>query len=292
MARLRRRFFQRDGVLLVLLTVLSFGLMASGEPVRWGVGRVLEALLYTPLERVIGAGRGFWAGTTGKRLEEEAVRLREENTLLAEAAAENERLRAALGFRQRVRGPMIPAEVIGRRGTFVEPLILIDRGRDAAITVNMPVVGVNGLVGRIVETSGTTSWVMPLTNPACRVSGVVRRSGVVGIVAARPGGALALTGVPLLADVAPGDLVVTSGLGGVFPAGWPVGEAVAMAPEFGGLLSRVELRPATNLDLLEEVFVLRGQFSPPDPRVEELAPPDQLEGAPTPAVPPRMQELP
>ena len=95
----------------------------------------------------------------------------------------------------------------------------------------MTVVSVDGLVGRVVETGGGTAWVMLLTNPACRVSGVVRRSGVGGIVAARPGGRLALTGVPLLSDVAPGDLVVSSGLGGVFPAGWPVGEAVAMSPE-------------------------------------------------------------
>ena len=60
--------------------------------------------------------------------------------------------------------------------------------------------------------------------------------------------------------------VVTSGLGGVFPPGWPLGEAVDMTEEFGGLLSQVQLRPGVDFHRLEEVFILR-----PPPGAEPAA---------------------
>jgi rod shape-determining protein MreC len=127
---------------------------------------------------------------------------------------------------------------------------------------DMAVVCPEGLVGRVYDVAPRISWILPLVHPDCRVSALVRRSRVLGIVEWRPGRELVLAKIPRLADVAPGDLVVSSGLGGVFPAGWPVGEAVGLTEEFGGLLNHVRLTPRVDFNRLEEVFILLESAAP------------------------------
>ena len=252
-----RRWRQGDLPVVFLLVAVSLILMGAGETVRRESARVLHSFVYYPVEKAIAVvGSLASMREDYQRLQMKTARLAAENARLTEAALENARLREAIGFRAQVADSLIPGEVIGHTGGVSEPIIIVDVGEENGVRADLPVVSPDGVVGRVVEVGPRICWVMLLTHADCRVSAVVQRSRVQGIVEYRPGRGLILAFLPVRADVAPGDLVVSSGLGGVFPAGWPLGEAVNMTEEFGGLLWQVELRPRVDFHRLEEVFIL------------------------------------
>lgn len=268
-----RRGLRGDVPVLLLLVLLSLGLMASRDALGASAAKTLHGILFFPFEAAAGRGGGWNAGQENRELRARLMELAAENARLQEAAAENRRLREALDFQPWVGRKALPAEVVGRRGGLLTPLLVIDRGLADGVRENHPVVTPAGLVGRVVETAANHCWVMPLNHRECKVSARVRRSRVAGIVECAGDGSLVFARVPRLADVGPGDVVVATGLGGIYPAGWPVGEAVSIAEEYGGLLSRVRLQPSVDFARLEEVFVLTdpgvGPPAPPFPALEE-----------------------
>jgi rod shape-determining protein MreC len=100
------------------------------------------------------------------------------------------------------------------------------------------------------------SRVRLLADRSSAVSARVQRSSVDGIVEGSPVEGLWLRFVPTSADVRIGDVVMTSGLGGAFPAGIPVGTVAALGIEEGGLLRRIRVKPVAPTETLEDVFVL------------------------------------
>lgn len=253
-----RRWRQGDLPVVIALVAVSLLLMGLGDTARRESARVLHSFVYYPVEKAIAVvGNLATMREDYRRLQMKTARLAAENARLTEAALENARLREAIGFRSQVTDSLIPAEVIGHTGGLSEPILIVDVGEESGVRAGLPVVCPDGVVGRVLEVGPRMSWVMLLTHPDCRVSAVVQRSRIQGIVEYRPGQGLVLGFLPVQADVAPGDLVVTSGLGGVFPAGWPIGEAIHMREEFGGLLWQVQLRPGVDFHRLEEVFILR-----------------------------------
>lgn len=262
-----------DMPVLLLLVTLSLGLMASRDSFGKDAAKTLHGILFFPFEAAANGGGVWHAREENRALRARLVELAAENARLEEAGLENERLRAALEFRPRVGRSALPAEVVGRRGGLAAPLLVVDRGIADGVRRNHPVVTPAGIVGRVVEVAANHCWVMPLIHPECKVSALVRRSRVTGIVEHDRAGGLALTRVPRLADIGPGDVVVSSGLGGVYPAGWPIGEAVSISEEFGGLLAQVRLQSVVDFSRLEEVFILTdpalGPPAPTLPPVEE-----------------------
>ena len=135
--------------------------------------------------------------------------------------------------------------------------ILIDIGQSDGVTDRMPVVTADGLVGRILEVHAWTAIVQLLLDRNCRVSAIVQRqSRTQGIVMAEEG-AFYLRHVPIRSEVEEGDVVVSSGLGGIFPGGLLIGTVTALGHEERGLFREVMLTPGVNFSNLEEVFVLK-----------------------------------
>jgi len=97
-----------------------------------------------------------------------------------------------------------------------------------------------------------------VTDPVSSVSGLLQRTRVTGIVTGDRGPTLRLRYLPLMADVAVGDRVVTSGMGGVFPKGVPLGTVTGVERKSGALFQEAVLEPAVDLSKLEEVLVLAG----------------------------------
>lgn len=163
--------------------------------------------------------------------------------------------------------------------------IVLDVGAHQGIVVGQPVIDAYGVMGQIVEVLPNTAVAMLITDPTHAIPVVVERTGLRTI--AYGSGAidrLQLPNIPISADVKPGDKLLTSGLGGRFPAGFPVGEIRSVSTDQSGMFAVAIARPAAALDRSGEVLLLRDQpqpYGPPALR-EEIGPPANLAG-PAPA---------
>jgi len=263
---------RRYGILLAVLLV-SF-LLLTVQTRGGGTGRAgeLMAIVLTPVQsllvRVHRGALGFWANYIDwKVVRREVVSLRGENEQLrvqalqaGETREENTRLRRLLVLRDRLPLATVAGEVIGREaGGWVRSLT-VNRGRSDGIAQQTPVIMPDGLVGRVVQVHRGAAVIQLLNDPASTVGAVVQRTRTAGLVEGDAGGAvrfkfMARDG----ASVAPGDLVVTSGLGTLFPKGLPVGRVVKIEDKGSALFHFAVLAPAVDFSRVEEVLLVTGQ---------------------------------
>ena len=263
---------RRYGILLAVLLV-SF-LLLTVQTRGGGTGRAgeLMAIVLTPVQsllvRVHRGALGFWANYVDwKVVRREVVSLRGENEHLrvqalqaGETREENTRLRRLLVLRDRLPLATVAGEVIGREaGGWVRSLT-VNRGRSDGIAQQTPVIMPEGLVGRVVQVHRGAAVIQLLNDPASTVGAVVQRTRTAGLVEGDAGGAvrfkfMARDG----ASVAPGDLVVTSGLGTLFPKGLPVGRVVKIEDKGSALFHFAVLAPAVDFSRVEEVLLVTGQ---------------------------------
>ena len=199
----------------------------------------------------------------------ENQRLREENSQLkilaqqnGELLRENSLLRQSLDWQKQSSRNVKLARVIGRDPANWWRTILIDAGSDRGVRTNLPVLTADGLVGRIVSVGKSRSQVLLLGDPNLRVGALVQDKE------ARENGIIVSTTGPLdnnMVDfqyfsrnsfIKPGQNVVTSGDGGIFPKGILVGQIVDTRNNTAGLATEARVKVAANLNSLEEVWVL------------------------------------
>ena len=190
------------------------------------------------------------------RLTREAAVLQRRISYLAEQALETQRLQGLLAMKEISRAEFLAARVVGKDATNWFKTVLIDRGSLAGIRRNMPVVAPDGLVGRVVEVTPTAAKVQLITDPVSAAGGLIQRTRVIGIVSGSLGAGLKVRYLPLMADIVIGDEVVTSGMGGVFPKGIPLGRVIAAERRSGALFQEATLAPKVDLSRLEEVLIL------------------------------------
>jgi rod shape-determining protein MreC len=191
-----------------------------------------------------------------QRLQRESAILQRRISQLEEHALETQRLQGLLAMRETSRANYLAARIVGKDATNWFKTILIDRGSQSGLRRNFPVVAPDGLVGRVVEVTPYTAKVQLVTDPVSASGGLLQRTRVTGIVSGNLGAGLRMRYLPLLADVAVGDEVVTSGMGGVFPKGIPVGRVTAVERKSGALFLEAVLQPKVDLGRLEEVLIL------------------------------------
>ena len=183
----------------------------------------------------------------------------------AEIRQENYRLREQLGFSRDLRYQHIPSEIIGRDPNNLFSAFVINKGTRAGVAVDMPVIayqnGIQGLVGKVVNTGVFESLVMPLYDGSCYVSSRLSDSRYEGIVEGR--GSL---DVPLLMrfirkqardDINIGDMVVSSGIGGIYPPGINIGRVNRINFQENEISMEVELDPSIDFSRLEYLFVIK-----------------------------------
>ena len=195
------------------------------------------------------------------RLTREAAVLQRRISYLEEQALETQRLQGLLAMKEISRAEFLAARVVGKDATNWFKTVLIDRGSLAGIRRNQPVVAPDGLVGRVVEVTPTAAKVQLITDPVSAAGGLIQRTRVIGIVSGSLGAGLKVRYLPLMADIAIGDEVVTSGMGGVFPKGIPLGRVIAAERRSGALFQEATLAPNVDLSRLEEVLILTGTQS-------------------------------
>ncbi len=204
--------------------------------------------------------------TTDADLENEQLHLRitqlEQQAIeLEDLRQENERLREMLHFAQsNTELEYVSASVIGKSQGIWFDTFTINVGRNHGIEAQMPVVTADGLVGRVTEVGATWSKVSAVIDPRTSVSVMVQRTRVNGMVRGRlesgtTSDVLELYYLPANSDLVPGDIIVTSGLGGIYPKGIMVGEITEVARSDEGDYNAL-LTAAVDFNHIEEVMVI------------------------------------
>lgn len=191
---------------------------------------------------------------TMKRWRDVAMRLDQENA----------ELRALLRVRDRLNLPTVTARVLSDPGGPFVRSVILDRGAREGIERHQPVLDETGLIGRIVTVGGSTSRTLLLTDFNSRVAVKVLRNGMRAVLRGDNSGEPVLSFLPIDPDIAVGDIIVTSGDGGLFPHDLHVGEVSSISG------STIRIRLAASLDRLDFVDVV-GYSPPPPPEHEESA---------------------
>ena len=190
------------------------------------------------------------------RLKRKIETLRMENYRYQEVVATHERLQKLLQFKETINWPVLAAQVIGRDPTGLFKSVIIDKGKNSGLKVNMPVVNARGVVGRLVSVSANYAKVLLIIDQNSAVDCIIQRSRDEGILKGLSLKICKLEYVVKTSDVVVGDKVVTSGLGRVYPKGLPVGEVGEVADIPGELFRDIKVRPMVDFSKLEELLVI------------------------------------
>ena len=191
-------------------------------------------------------------------LKEEINRLKREGMFLSEAKRENERLHRILQLREVIPPPTIAARVIGKDPSNWFRSILIDKGIREGVSKNTAVLCPQGLVGRVIEVTEQNARVQLITDPNFAVGALIQRNRVGGVVVGEVGPYCRLKFLPQDAEVQVGDLVLTSGLGGLSPKGIPIGTVAAIDKRRDPLFQEAQISPKVDFFRIEEVLILAG----------------------------------
>jgi rod shape-determining protein MreC len=265
---LRRSYLALLGTIILSL-VLYFALPA-GPSLRL---KSLATQLFSPI-LAMSAAVNHWWNTSRQEVQSRTMLLQENHELrerlalqlqdrlrLTELEDENRRLRDMAGFRQTVGPRLKPAHIVGRDPSNWWKTVILDIGSDQGVSENCAVVTTAGLVGKTVSVTRTSARVLLIVDPNCKVAALVQETRDPGIVeglfeGAGSAPACRLDFIGRDARVLPGQTVITSGLGGVYPKGIRVGALEPAVLNESGLYKSARLKPAADLNRLEEVFVI------------------------------------
>jgi rod shape-determining protein MreC len=272
-------FFARYKNPMVLMAVLLIQVIALATQVKRPENsrsaggtrliRVWTMTAITPFERVFVATGHFFRNTwhnyidlhdvrkQNRELQDELARLRLEQARLQTEAGESQRLRALLDFKERYVGQTIAAEVIGTSGSDLSRVIQIDKGSRAGVKPDMAVITPDGIVGKVKEVAPLSSQVLMINDRESGAGVILQNSRLRGVLHGVGQGDLQIGDVMSDEKVDVGEPVVTSGGDGVYPKGLPVGTVTKVAGDSeGGPFLLVKIKPAANLDRLEQVLVV------------------------------------
>jgi rod shape-determining protein MreC len=259
-----RRYTRRDTALFILC--LSLSLVALFSPPAWGNG-IAATLRETVLSPLVWLQTRAEEGRTSRVRFRAVTAERDSAAYLAQflpsLRAENERLRQLLRLSHRLTTSFVAAEVLHQPQATDSRTLLLSAGSRQGVAPFNPVVAPEGLIGVILSVSRSSSIALSWAHPEFRVSAFTVGGNAFGVAApAIQGrnneGALEFRGVPYRDSVPLGTLVLSSGLGGVFPKGIPVGTVIGTVREEAGWERVYRLRPAANPGSAAHVLVLTG----------------------------------
>lgn len=253
------------GFALVNMVVDRRALAQGGRELSWWSGLALDVAV--PIQKFVAipfdAARGSWGdyvALQGVRRENSELRTRlaeseDENLQLREALRSSGQLDRIAKMREEYDVPMVRAELVGLDASTWFRSVLIDRGQNHKVHSGMPLISDQGLVGLVTATSRNAAKAMLLLDRQSAVSAVVQRSRDRGVVRGT-GDGLVFEFVGRDADIAPGDVLITSGLGGVFPKGLRIGVVSSVEEASAQLQREANADPVVDFNRLEQVFVM------------------------------------
>tara|TARA_R110002073_G_scaffold336505_1_gene534338 strand:- start:137342 stop:138199 length:858 start_codon:yes stop_codon:yes gene_type:complete len=252
-------------VLVVCITLVFLDLRTSWVGwIRYGAGYVTDAVHYVAhLPSTMGTWVGAQARTTedlrddNQRLDRQLLILQQKAQRLAVLEAENVRLRELLNSSARLDARVFVAEIIGVEPDPNRQELMINKGSGDSVFNGQAVLDASGLIGQITQVGPLASRVLLVTDATHALSVQVNRSGTRSIlVGTGHPDRLRLLYVPDTADITEGDLLVTTGLGKRYPAGYPVAIVVAVKQEPGKAFLSVDARPTAHIDRSSHVLLV------------------------------------
>jgi rod shape-determining protein MreC len=251
-----------------LLLAVQVKRQTADGPVR--LIRLLTVSVIAPFERLfIHSGermRGVWSNyidlrsvrSENLRLKAEAGQMRLERAREQEDARQARRIQALLAFKEQWIDTTVAAQVIGTSGTETARLLYLDKGAKDGIKPDMPVITPDGVVGKVLSVYGETAQLLLINDPTSGVGAILVNSRLQGVVKGTSTGELQLNYIMGDEAVQPGEALITAGGDQVFPKGLPIG-TVAKVSMGRNLFLDIKLKPAADLDRLEEVLVITAQ---------------------------------
>lgn len=175
---------------------------------------------------------------------------------LSEAQETAERLEKLVGLKSTYSLESTAARIIGSTGDAWTDSVIIDKGSTSGFEVGMPVCSSGGVIGQIIEVSANTSTVRLITDDQSGVSAMIQGSRAQGVLQGQADGTLRLEYVVSDAEVATGDIVITSGIGGTFPKGLPLGTVASIDRAPNAVYYTIVVRAASSAESNEEVLVI------------------------------------
>ncbi|MEX2283219.1 MAG: rod shape-determining protein MreC [Gemmatimonadota bacterium] len=265
---------RREAAIALGLLVVALTLWLLPAAFQSSVRKAIQGTVLSPFlsaQAVLSGRRASSVDVTEVRAQRDSlVAVVSAQATLSE---ENRRLRELLRLHARTGPSFIPAEVLQLGIGTAESTFMINVGSEEGVRVNSPVIAAEGLVGKVVEVRDHMSQVMDWTHPDYRASVMTVDGQSMGIAQARHDtdnreqDVLVINGAPFHTDLRPGQLVVTTGRGNIFPRGIPVGIVLAIDEADTGWRKSYLLRPMVRPEVVTSVLVGVG---PVDADLSEL----------------------
>lgn len=241
-----------------MLNKIGFPVLSVINPVQ----KLFTSTSYTISDAIYTFSQVFTLKSENEELKKQLAQLKNYKREYLEFQHENKKLREMLNLKQRnSQYDLEAAEVIGRDPGNWFNVILINKGEKDGIKKDMAVMVEEGLVGYIIDAGPASSKVLLITDERSSVSAMIQRTrdnGIVkGSIDSVPQGHVKIVFLPHDSNITNGDIVISSGLGGIIPKGIVIGEVVEAKKELHGLTQYAIVKPAVNLQKLEIVFVVK-----------------------------------
>ena len=247
-----RRFFS-----LLLTSIISL-MMITAPPVRQAATlRFLSMTVFFPLQVVLSQStkvRNIFS--ENRRLKSEVIRLSARVAELQEESIENSRLRRMLDMTENFSYDLLPVRVIAQDPSPALRSIVVSAGLSDSIAMWMPLVNERGVVGKVVQVMHRISLVQLLKDPSNRTGVLFRRTRATGILETENGNDFFVQ-CRSHEPIETGDTIVTSGLGGIYPRGLPVGTVKHIDKISDPLFKQVTVSLSVDFNHIEELFVMR-----------------------------------
>lgn len=248
------RFTRMEEVRAQLTTVVA--------PIQWLVALPSDVLTWGSL--ALSDQRALVE--ENRRLREQVLHLSHRVQHMSSLTAENVRLRELLGAASRLDATYITAELLSLDTDPFTHQMVIDRGRRNGVYVGQPVMDASGLVGQVTAVSAYSSRVLMVVDASHALPVQVNRNGLRFVLqGSGQYGVLRVTHVPDTADIRKGDLLVTSGLAGRFPPGYPVARVTEVVHDPGQPFARVSAEPVARLQRSRHFLLIFPPEPPPVP---------------------------
>jgi len=249
----KNRRYINFGIAIVILFLVSF----SSSRIRPLLGDISATVFLGPFSKLKHYIDDLQEVSEDNRrlrllLAESSLQL----NVLAEAKRENQRLREFLGFEAPEGFHVVPVKIVSLKQNVFPVAAIINKGSLDSIRINQPVINRFGLVGKIREVMPDYAVVTLLTDPSNAVSGRIAETRQIGIIRFSESRGMYFDNLPADSDIEPGDLVISSGLGGVYPAGLSVAIVDSAWARKGDIIKTVGLTPTVNFFEIDELYVL------------------------------------
>lgn len=191
-----------------------------------------------------------------KSLALENRKLLNELASFQEVARENDRLRQLVDFNNPMAGRKVVARVIAQDVSPEFRMLRLNKGANEGVEAGMAVVALEGVVGRVIRVGRNFSDVLSLLDAVSAIDAILQRNRVRGVIEGQGGQQLSMKYLRRTDDVQEGDVIVSSGIGGLFPKGLTIGKVTSVKKKNFGISQTVEVVPSVDFNRLEEVTVI------------------------------------